>query len=113
VCSKAVLDRITGKVCLSAKEVLGDKLEKVYLFGSYARGDYDDESDIDIMVLADIPAADACKTGSKIYYGTERIDLEYNIVLSVHVTCSAIFHEYRDVLPYYKNVLREGVELYA
>jgi len=54
MCSKAALDTITGRVCAAAKEVLGDKLEKVLLFGSYARGDYDEYSDIDIFVLADI-----------------------------------------------------------
>jgi len=49
MCSKAALDEITGRVCTAAKEVLGDKLEKVLLFGSYARGDYDEYSDVDIL----------------------------------------------------------------
>jgi len=113
VCSKATLDKITEKVCLSAKDVLGDKLEKVYLFGSYARGDYDDESDIDIMVLADVPLEEACKTGSKIYDQAWRLELELGVVLSVHVACSAIFHKYINTLPFYMNIQKEGVELYA
>jgi len=29
----------------------GDKIEKIILFGSYARGDYRGESDVDIIVL--------------------------------------------------------------
>jgi len=29
----------------------GDRLSDVVLYGSYARGDYDDESDIDLMVV--------------------------------------------------------------
>ena len=33
------------------KRILGTKLTKVILYGSYARGDYKDNSDIDIMVL--------------------------------------------------------------
>jgi len=113
MCSQSALSEITEKVCRSAKDVLGDRLEKVYLFGSYARGDHDDESDIDIMVLADIAPEEACKTGSKIYYGTERLDLKHDVVLSVHVTCSAVFHKYINALPYYMNVLKDGVELYA
>ena len=37
------------------KRVLGKDMEKVIVYGSYARGDYDEHSDIDIMVLASCP----------------------------------------------------------
>ena len=33
------------------KKILGDDLKKIILYGSYARGDYSENSDIDIMVL--------------------------------------------------------------
>ncbi|WP_461133811.1 nucleotidyltransferase domain-containing protein [Spirosoma lituiforme] len=33
------------------QELYGDRLVDVVLYGSYARGDYDDESDIDLMVV--------------------------------------------------------------
>ena len=33
------------------KRILGDMLTKVILYGSYARGDYRENSDVDIMVL--------------------------------------------------------------
>jgi len=111
MCSKAVLDAITEKVCAAAKEVLGDRLEKVLLFGSYARGDYDDESDIDIFVLADIRLDEARGIGSKIGRLIGWLELEYDVVISIHVTCSTVFYEYRNVTPYYKNVIKEGIEL--
>jgi predicted nucleotidyltransferase len=111
MCSKAVLDTITEKVCAAAKMALGDKLEKVLLFGSYARGDYDEESDIDILVLADIRLEDARRVGSEIDRITGDIDLEYDVVVSLHVTCSSIFHRFRNVMPYFMNVQKEGVEL--
>ena len=34
--------------------LLGDRLKKVILYGSYARGDYDKNSDLDIMILTDL-----------------------------------------------------------
>lgn len=40
------------------KRVLGNDLDKVIVYGSYARGDYDEHSDIDIMVLASCPEED-------------------------------------------------------
>ena len=32
-------------------EVYGSRLKAVYLFGSYARGDYDTESDVDVLIV--------------------------------------------------------------
>jgi uncharacterized protein len=32
-------------------QIYGDKLKAVYLYGSYARGDYREGSDVDVMVL--------------------------------------------------------------
>ncbi|WHH59487.1 nucleotidyltransferase domain-containing protein [Petroclostridium sp. X23] len=44
---------ITSEFVRKVKPVFGDKFKKVILFGSYARGDYDAESDIDILVMVD------------------------------------------------------------
>jgi hypothetical protein len=37
MCDKDTLNLITEKVCAAAKEVLGDRLEKVILFGKVCR----------------------------------------------------------------------------
>jgi len=111
VCTKFALDEIKESVYRAAKEVLGDKLDKVFLFGSYARGDFDEESDVDILVLADIPLEETRKVGSEIDNLTGDIDLEYDVVVSIHVTSSSIFHRFRNVMPYFMNVQKEGVEL--
>ena len=44
---------ITASVMESVFALLSDKLYKVVLYGSYARGDFTPESDIDIMVVLD------------------------------------------------------------
>jgi predicted nucleotidyltransferase len=33
--------------------VFGDRLREIRLFGSYARGDADEESDVDVLVVVD------------------------------------------------------------
>ncbi len=40
------------------KGLLGEHLKKVILYGSYARGDFQDSSDIDIMFLTDFEGAE-------------------------------------------------------
>ena len=35
-------------------KLLGKRVKKIILYGSYARGDYNENSDIDIMILTDL-----------------------------------------------------------
>ena len=37
------------------RRIYGSHLKSVILYGSYARGDYTKDSDIDIMILVDLP----------------------------------------------------------
>jgi len=49
------ISAVTQKVINAAKDTLVERLKKVILFGSYARGDFYNESDVDIFVFADVP----------------------------------------------------------
>lgn len=113
MCSQYVLSEITGRVVKAAKDSLGNKLDKVILYGSYARGDYDDESDIDIMVLADIPRESRGTERERIRSIIGWLELEYNVVLSLKVTDCMTFYTFLEEIPFYLNVLKEGVELSA
>ena len=113
MCSQSILSEITGRVVHAAREYLGDKLDRVILYGSYARGDFDDESDIDIMVLANIAKGDALKTTRKIRDAAGDLGLEYGVLVSLHVADCATFNEFIDVLPFYMNIVKDGVDLYA
>ena len=113
MCSQSVLKEITDKVVQAAKDSLGDKLDKVFLYGSYARGDHNEESDIDIMVLADIPRVDRGIEREKMRKLLGYVDLELDIVLSINITDCTTFYKYLRVEPFFQNVLRDGVVLSA
>ena len=113
MCDQIKLNKITSIVVQAARDSLGSRLDKVILYGSYARGDYNSESDIDIMVLADIPLDDRWQTYLKISKLTEWLDLEYDVLTSINVTDCTTFYKYADALPFYKNVLKDGVLLSA
>ena len=105
------INAVGREVLQAAKDTLGDRLEKVILFGSYARGDFDADSDIDFCILANVPRNEATKWRRDINSRIPGIDLEYDMLVSLHVINSTMFYNHIDVLPFYKNVLREGVEL--
>jgi len=102
---------ISQRVICAAKETLGDKLDKVYLYGSYARGDYDGESDIDFLILANVSQEETCKQYNSINEKLGDIDLEYNLLVSCSVTAKSLFEQYINDLPFYANVAREGLIL--
>ena len=113
MCSQSVLNELTSRVVHAARSSLGDKLDKVILYGSYARGDSDNDSDIDIMVLAHIPAEDRGLERSKIRAILGNIELELDVVLTLKVTDCETFNKFLPVEPFYKNVMKDGVVLSA
>lgn len=48
------VNKIIGKFTNRVNEILGDRIKKIILYGSYARGDFNKNSDIDIMILTDL-----------------------------------------------------------
>jgi predicted nucleotidyltransferase len=47
------VDQILHDLRTGLERIYGDRLRGVYLFGSYARGEADAESDLDILVVLD------------------------------------------------------------
>jgi predicted nucleotidyltransferase len=49
--SKEKIDTILKKFRTGLAELLGERLEAVYLYGSQARGDAHSDSDIDVLIV--------------------------------------------------------------
>ena len=95
------------------KTLLGNKLSKVIVYGSYARGDYHENSDVDVMVLVKLADSEIQKIVPIIYDMAYDIDLEKGIHISVVVKNEEQFEYWVDTLPFYKNVSKEGIEINA
>jgi predicted nucleotidyltransferase len=105
------LEQITSSVVEGAKARYGSKLNRVLLYGSYARGDYDDQSDIDIMILADIEPEKADRIDRELVRLASRLSLDHDVHLSLTLKDSETFDSWSEIVPFYKNVNREGVLL--
>lgn len=111
MCTENQLSKVLSAVSSEAGNILCEKLNSVILFGSYARGDYDDESDIDIMILADIDSTDINDYTRKIYEKLYEFELEHDYLLSLCIVPQDRFNKYKDILPFYRNVVKEGVKI--
>lgn len=47
------ISALLREVKAGLETIYAERLKGVYLFGSYARGDYHDESDVDVLVVLD------------------------------------------------------------
>jgi uncharacterized protein len=81
----------------------------VILYGSYARGDYNSESDIDILVLVDKEKA-TLDDWKRIISTLSNIQLSSGINISPYVSSQKAWAAHR-VNPFYENVNREGIRL--
>ena len=93
------------------KDILGDKLSKVILYGSYARGDYRENSDIDIMVLTTLTDDQIMQIKTDIYDLAFDFQMEYGVDISVLIKNEEHFNYWLGALPLYDNVQKEGVIL--
>jgi predicted nucleotidyltransferase len=106
-----VIDHLFCDVERELKALFGEKLSEIILYGSYARGDYDDKSDIDIIVLVEEEGLK--KYDKQVLRVNVDLSLRYDVDLSVVVENKTEFDLNRSVIPLYKVIDREGKILYA
>ncbi|WP_077612946.1 nucleotidyltransferase domain-containing protein [Clostridium sp. Marseille-P2415] len=94
-------------------EIYGNELKAVILYGSYARGDYNASSDVDIMILVDATEETIKEKGRILSDLTFDFNLDYDMMIMPIVKDINHFQYWLQADPFYRNVKNEGVELYV
>lgn len=89
-----------------------DALKEVILYGSYARGDYNIDSDVDIMILVNLSEEEIENSDEMLIY-TYDFNMEHNVLIMPIIKSVSHFDYWRSVYPFYQNVETEGVDLYV
>jgi uncharacterized protein len=98
--------RAVDSLCRDLRDLYGDRLHEVVLYGSHARGDAREDSDIDILVVLH-PLGDYWEEFGRISPIASRLSLEYDLLLSVvPIGWAEYVHSQ---VPWAINVRREGV----
>ena len=100
------------KVVTSVNTEMPGVVKQIILYGSYARGDYSPESDLDIMLLMNCNHGDVKNFQNVVCKISSRIGLEDDIEVSLTMQDKETFEKRLAILPFYRNVKREGVTLY-
>lgn len=95
------------------KKIYGSHLKKVILYGSYARGDFKADSDIDIMILLDLSDMGLKKYSQKLSYMTYDFNMDHDLDIRPFAKSEEHFKKWRVNYPFYANVSKEGIVLYG
>lgn len=108
-----ILNRILKNYVKDIHGLYGEQLKAVILYGSYARGDYRPDSDIDIMILVDLTEQEIMEKGHRLSEMTFEYDFNYGLAIMPIVKNIDHFNKWLRSYPFYYNIKKEGVELYA
>ena len=94
------------------EKIYGNLLKSVILYGSYARGDYTTDSDVDIMILLDLDDMEIKQFRHELSSVTYDFNLKYDVDIKPIAKSKVHFEKWMDAYPFYANVMKEGVELF-
>ena len=109
MCDKTQLNKMTSQIVEAYRDIYGQSTKNIVMYGSFARGDFDDESDIDFAAIVEGEKQALQKQLEEVWDKASDIGLEYDTVVSPVVIPYEEFLEYKDKLPYYRNIDKEGI----
>jgi hypothetical protein len=104
-----IIQQISNEFKAGLLDIYGDELESLILFGSYARGDYHQESDIDyafVLKQTEVDDYDEIKKTSRIAVS---LGMKYGFILSTFPTSDDKMKTSMGGV--YQNIRREGIPI--
>ena len=98
------------KLTASVGDVYGKYIDALILYGSYARGDQTNESDVDLAMI--LKSGHTAEMHDQLTDIIVDLELEYGVIFSTISIEEADYTERRDVSPFYKNIDKEGIVLW-
>jgi predicted nucleotidyltransferase len=93
----------------AVRSLLGENLLSLRLFGSRARREQTDESDLDVLVLVRKKDRKLCR---RIVEESLEVDLAYGTNLAATILTADEYQQNQECgTPFFRNVEREGVDL--
>lgn len=106
---KIVLDQYIEEI----KRIIGADVKNIILYGSYVRGDYKSNSDIDLMILVSCSEDKAVDLQNKLFDVSYDFWYQYDLEINPIVKNKSHFIKWVENYPFYNNVQKEGINLYA
>ena len=113
MCSREKAMDMISEMSARMAQLFPEGLTSVVLFGSYARNDAEEGSDIDVMYLVNTPRDVIAERNWQVGSAAADLLLEHGVVISPIVENQDYFSSYSTVYPFFRNIQREGVRISA
>ena len=109
----SLINDIKDDMVYAIKDLIKEDLNKIILFGSYARGDNNSDSDIDVAVMINSDRDRISEYSRGLVSISTDIDLNHMVVVNFICLPEREFEARKSIYPFYNNIDREGVVLYG
>lgn len=103
-------DEMRTELIQGLTDIFRSNISMIILYGSMARGDATDESDIDIAIIVRGQMDDVTK--KRLVCWAADMDIRYERVFSIVDIQESNMKKWENVLPFYQNVKKEGIVLW-
>ena len=93
----------------SCEKVFGH-IKDAYLYGSYARGDYRDDSDVNILITIDLTEEAISKHHWDLAGLSSNLSLKHDITVNINIKSLDQFEKQYSLTPLYQEILKEGIK---
>ena len=108
-----IMQNLMERYISEIKKIYGLHLREIILYGSYARGDFKKDSDVDIMILLHLSELELKAYRQQLSYMTYDFNLDNEVDIKPIAKSEAHFRKWSENYPFYANIQREGVILYG
>ncbi len=111
--TQGTIDKVKKETVLLVCDALGEDIKKILLYGSCSRGDFSEDSDIDIALCVSCERADVKKYSDILAEIATQLAMKYLAIVNFVCLSENEFEERKSWYPYFKNIDREGELLYG
>ena len=95
-------ERAFEEFARAVEDALGDSLHEIVLYGSTARGEATEQSDVDVLIVLDERTST-----DEVFRSAFEVGVEYDVAIMPHLQTREQFESRQDH-PFLKTVLHEG-----
>lgn len=111
MCNQLTALSILREAFASSNNVFENRVSDAYLYGSFARGDYHEYSDVDILVTVNMNADEISDYRTSLAHVNSELSLKHDVTVSITVKPLEHFQKYSNVLPCYPKAVSNKSDL--